>query len=184
MSEIAQRYARLSDAFAAKLAAVPQERWSSPSPCPEWTARDLARHVVETQGMFLGFVGRQAGDLPSVDEDPLGAWNAVRAGVQAELEDPERAATTFEGLGGTTKFEDAVDRFLNVDLVVHGWDLARATGLDDGIAPDDLAHVRRQAESFGDGMRSPGAFGPALEPPPGADEQTQLLASWAVAPDR
>ncbi len=37
-------------------------RWDSPSPCEEWTARDVVGHVVETQGMFLGLVGRELAD--------------------------------------------------------------------------------------------------------------------------
>ena len=70
----------------------------------------------------------------------------------------------------------AVDRFLNTDLVVHGWDLARATGQDEQIDQDDVARVEKVSEGFGEGMRSPRAFGPALDPPAGADRQTKLLA--------
>src|SRR5436189_1031131 len=55
MSEISERYKRLGDAFADKIAAVPHDRWDSQTPCEEWTARDLVGHVVNTQGMFLGF---------------------------------------------------------------------------------------------------------------------------------
>ena len=40
------------------------------------------------QGMFLGFVGRSLGDIPAVDDDPLGAWTAARDVVQADLDDP------------------------------------------------------------------------------------------------
>jgi uncharacterized protein (TIGR03086 family) len=176
MSEISERYARLSDAFAAKIAAVPRHAWANPSPCADWTARDVVRHVVETQGMFLGFVGRSLGEVPSVDEDPAGAFDAARAVVLADLEDPARAAAEFDGMFGRSTFEAAVDRFLNFDLVVHGWDLARATGLDDTIAPGDVARVREAADTFGEAMRGPRAFGPALDPPPGADAQDELLA--------
>lgn len=176
MTEISERYRRLADAFADKVAAVPDDRWSSPSPCPDWTARDVVRHVVHTQGMFLGFVGRELGDIPSVDDDPLGAWNAARAVVLAGLEDPARAAEEFQGMSGPSRFDAAVDRFLSFDLVVHGWDLARAAGLDERIDPADVDDVRRAAEGFGDAMRSPGAFGPAVEPPRDADEQARVLA--------
>ena len=176
MSEASERYARLAEAFTAKVAAVPTEKWTSQSPCEAWTARDVVRHVVSTHGMFLGFVGRDMGDAPSVDDDPLGAWGVARAAVEGDLEDPERAAAEFDGLSGRSTFETAVDRFLSMDLVVHGWDLARSTGLDERIDPDEVGRVRRQAEAFGDALRSPRAFGPPVEPPPGSDEQDQLLA--------
>jgi uncharacterized protein (TIGR03086 family) len=176
MTEISQRYARLADAFAAKVAAVPADRWSAPTPCENWTARELVGHVVSTQGMFLGFVGRSIGDVPSVDGDPLAAWNTVRSAVQRDLEDPEKAGAEFEGMMGKQTFEGAVDRFLSFDLIVHGWDLARATGLDERVAPEDVERAQAQAEGFGDAMRSPQAFGEVVEPPPGADAQARLLA--------
>src|SRR6185295_2581966 len=91
-------------------------------------------------------------------------------------EDPARATTEFEGMMGKMTFAEAVDRFLCVDLVVHGWDLARAVGLDDHIAPEDIARVRMIAEGFGDAMRSPRAFGPEVEAPADADDQTRLIA--------
>jgi uncharacterized protein (TIGR03086 family) len=159
-----------------KIAAVPEQAWAHPSPCDEWTARDVVNHVITTQGMFLGLVGRQLGDIPGVDDDPLAAWNAARSVVQGDLEDPERATTEFQGFSGTSTFEAAVNRFLCMDLVVHGWDLARAAGLDDRIDPEDLARVSEQAGAFGDMLRSPGAFGPEVEPPADADDQTKLLA--------
>ena len=65
MSEISDRYRRLSDAFAKKIAAVPGERWDSQTPCEEWTARDLVGHVVNTQGMFLGFIGKEPAEIGS-----------------------------------------------------------------------------------------------------------------------
>jgi uncharacterized protein (TIGR03086 family) len=176
MSEISERYGRLADAFADKVAAVPPDRWSAPTPCENWTARDLVGHVVATQGMFLGFVGRSLGEIPSVDDDPLGAWNGARAVVLADLQDPARATAEFEGFMGKMTFEGGVDRFLAFDLVVHGWDLSRAAGLDDRIQSDDVARVRAQADAFGDAMRSPQAFGPEVEPPAGADDQAKLMA--------
>jgi uncharacterized protein (TIGR03086 family) len=178
MSEIADRYRRLSAAFATKIEAVPEDRWGSPSPCEGWTTRDVVRHVVETQALFLGFVGRQdqLGDVPPVDDDPAGAWKAASAAVQADLDDPERAAAEYEGFRGRTRWDEGVDGFLNFDLVVHGWDLARAAGLDDAIATDDARRVLARAESLGDVMRHPSAFGPEVPAPPDADVQARMLA--------
>ena len=176
MSETSERYRRLADGFADTVKAVPDDRWESQSPCEDWTARDVVRHVVSTQGMFLGFVGRELGDIPTVDDDPVAAWDAARAVVQADLEDPSRATEEFDGLMGRSTFEAAVDRFLCFDLIVHRWDLARAAGIDHRIDPDDLARVDEAAHAFGDAMRGPGAFGPAVDPPDGADEQARVLA--------
>lgn len=176
MSGISARYARLSEDFAATVAGVPFERWSADSPCEGWNARDVVRHVVDTQGMFLGLVGRGLGDLPSVDEAPLAAWTAARAVVQADLDDPDRANTEFDGFFGRTTFAEAVDRFLNFDLVVHRWDLARATGQDERLDPGDVRWAREAAEAFGPQLRGDGVCGTELTPPEGADAQTRFLA--------
>jgi hypothetical protein len=39
-----------------------------------------------------------------------------------------------------------------------------------------MAQVREAMAGLADRMRGPGAFGPELEPPPGADEQAAFLA--------
>jgi len=176
MSDIADRYRRLSSEFAEKVDAVPADRWDGPSPCDEWTTRELVRHVVDTQGLFLGFVGRELGDIPSVDDDPSGAWQAASAVIQADLDDPERAGAEYEGFSGPTRWDEGVDGFLNFDLVVHGWDLARAAGVDETIDPGDARRALARAEELGDMLRSSGSAGPALDPPPDADDQTRMLA--------
>ena len=176
MSEISERYRRLSDQFAARIAAVPDDRWSSPSPCEEWTARDVVRHVVDTQGMFLGLVNREIGPLPDVDDDPAAAWDAARARVQAELDDPDRANAEFDGYFGRSTLAQAIDRFVNFDLVVHGWDLARATGQDDRIPDEDIQRVMATADSLSETLRGSGVCGPAIEVPDTVDDQTKLLA--------
>jgi uncharacterized protein (TIGR03086 family) len=176
MSDTADRYRRLSGFFAETVAAVPADRWEAPSPCEEWTARDVVRHVVDTQGMFLGFVGRDLGDVPSVDDDPAAAWDHARAVVQADLDDPGRASARFEGVTGPSTFEGGVDRFLCTDLVVHRWDLAEATGQQVDLEPEDMAHARDAMAPLVDRMRGPGAIGEELDPPPNASEQARFLA--------
>jgi uncharacterized protein (TIGR03086 family) len=182
MSQISERYQRLGDAFAAKIEAVPDDRWDSQTPCDEWKARDLVGHVVSTQGMFLGFIGKELKDVPAPEDDPLGAWNAARVQVQAILDDPQQAKTEFQGFSGKSTFEAAADKFLCTDLVVHGWDLARATGLDERIESEDVQRARSYMESMGDALRSPGAFGAQVEPPSGADDQQKMLAFLGRTP--
>lgn len=176
MTEISERYARLADEFAATIAGVSPDRWAAQSPCEGWTARDVVRHVVETPGIFLRLVGREMPDIASVDDDPAAAFDASRKVVQADLDDPERANVTFEGVFGTMTFAESIDRFIGFDLVVHRWDLAHATGQDETIDPDDLRRVRDATAGFGDALRTDGVCGPELDPPAGADEQTKLLA--------
>ncbi|GAA1829654.1 TIGR03086 family metal-binding protein [Pseudonocardia ailaonensis] len=175
MTDISERYARHADAYAATLAAVPEDRWSAQSPCEMWTARQVAEHLVEVHGMFLGLVGRRPEPGPA---DPVGAFAHVRAIVQADLEDPEKAAETYEGMFGTQTFEGSVDGFVTSDLVIHRWDLGTAAGLDIEIPADEVDRMARFVEVMPAQARSSGkVFGPALTPPDGADAQTRMLAS-------
>jgi uncharacterized protein (TIGR03086 family) len=62
-------------------------------------------------------------------------------------------------------------------MVIHGWDLARATGQDDTIDPDEVRRASGDFEPFSEEvLRQPGVLGLALDPSAGADEQTRLLA--------
>jgi uncharacterized protein (TIGR03086 family) len=175
MSEVADRYRRLAAAFASKIEAVPPDGWHAPTPCPGWDVRDLVGHVVEMNQIHLGLVGRKPRPGPSVDDDPLGAFLTTRDQAQEDLEDPARAAVEFDGRFGRWSFAQAMDRGMCVDLAIHGWDLSRATGQDERIDPDVLPSIWRSLESIGEeGIRF--GFGPAIDPPPGADEQARLLA--------
>jgi uncharacterized protein (TIGR03086 family) len=177
MSDIADRYDRLAADFAATIDAVPADRWGSPSPCEEWTAIDVVAHVVETHGMFEGMVGRQLGDVPPVADDPAAAFAAARRVVSGHLRDADAAGATYESpMLGTTTFAEMIDRFISGDLVVHRWDLGTAAGLEIAMPADEIARLRANLSGMGDAMRGPGAFGPELEAPDGADEQTRLLA--------
>ncbi len=177
MSDIADRYDRLAADFAATVDAVPADRWASPSPCEGWTARDVVAHIVDNHRLFEGFVGRSLDDVPPVEDDPGAAFAAARAVVSRHLHDPVAASASFEGqVFGHMTYARAIDRFLASDLLIHRWDLARAAGLEVTLPADEVARVREDAEGFGDALRSPGAFGPEVPAPDGADEQTRLLA--------
>ena len=54
MSEIADRYRKRAAGLNERVEAVPADQWGSQSPCEDWTARDVVRHVVDTSAMFLG----------------------------------------------------------------------------------------------------------------------------------
>jgi uncharacterized protein (TIGR03086 family) len=135
------------------------------------------RHVIDTHGMFLGLVGREMDAAPSVDEDPLGAFLGASARVQHGLDDPALAGETFDGFFGTTRFDTAIDRFISLDLVIHGWDLARATGQDTTLPPEEVERIATvDVPAFGDALHAPGVVGPEVHVPPDASAQDRLLA--------
>jgi uncharacterized protein (TIGR03086 family) len=164
---VAERYRRRADSFEAKIAAVRPEQWSHPSPCTAWTARDVVDHVVGMHAPMLAPLGRRLSPAPSVREDPLGAFRAARADVEAVLADPALAANECSTPMGTMTVEQQIDEVVSDDMAQHGWDLARATGQDDTIDPVDVERLWRITSAIpADVMeryRTPGEFGPGIE---------------------
>lgn len=178
MSQIADRYRKVAERFSATARQVPEDAWDNPAPCEGWVARDVVRHMVEWMpGMFFGNAGLEAPEHPPVDEDPAGAWQVLSDAIQAALDDPEVAAREFDMRVGRFSVERAVDTFGTGDVLIHTWDLARATGLDESLDPGE---VHRQLEGFHqideEMLRNSGQFGPRVEVPDDADEQTRLIA--------
>jgi len=137
---------------------------------------------------FLGFAGIEIPEKPldnlSVTQIPgdqisgdqiSGEWKQAADGVQAALDDEAVATKEFQGYAGPTNLAQATERFLFTDLVVHAWDVARATGGDETLPIDEVRSAHEAMLEMGEMLRSPGAAGPEIEPEPGADEQTKLL---------
>lgn len=176
MSEIAERYSRIAAGFERRLLECPADRWDSPSPCTEWTARDVARHVVETHRRVMTLLdGGEARPL-SPDEDLLQAWRSASSAVAAVLADDTRASTLVSGMLGEQPWEQLVSRLLCADTLVHTWDFARATGQDDRLDGAAVTAASDFLAPLDESIRVPGGFGPKLEAPEGADGQTTLLA--------
>jgi uncharacterized protein (TIGR03086 family) len=166
----------MATAFAVKLAGVGAGRWDDPTPCTEWSVRDLVGHVVAMHEVHLVQVDRRPLARPGVDRDPLGAFVVIRDQVQADLEDPARADKMYTHRFGRWTFAEGIDRSVCTELIVHGWDLARATGQDDRIDPVEIQQVRASLTTFGDDVVRSMVAGPAVAVGPDADEQTRLLA--------
>ena len=62
------------------------------------------------------------------------------------------------------------------DVLIHTWDLARATGLDETLDPDEVQGMADAMEPMDQMLRDSGHFGPRVPVPDDADEQTKLLA--------
>jgi len=181
MSEIAESYQRAADGFARRLAVVSGEQWESPTPCSDWSVRDLVAHVLDEQLWVPPLVGgetiAEVGDRFAGDQtgpDALASWSSAQAGVLAALA-PDGATDRRVQLSfGETSAAEYVTQ-VTVDTVVHTWDLARAVGVDDSLDPADvqaaIAALSPQVEAW----RAGGAFGPAVPVDPDADAQTRLL---------
>lgn len=176
MTAIADRYRRVAAGLTARVEAVPADRWENPSPCQGWTARDVLRHLVDVHHSFPTNVGLQLDAGPDPADDPVGAWASVRDQTIALLDDPARAGREYDGWFGRTKLEDTIDGFGTFDVLVHTWDIARATGGDETLDATEVGPLLQQARSLGDALRSPNVCGPEVPVAADADDQTKLLA--------
>ncbi|HEX5367132.1 MAG TPA: TIGR03086 family metal-binding protein [Acidimicrobiales bacterium] len=176
MSETSDRYRRLAGRFTDVVAAVPDQGWVAPSPCQGWSAGDVLDHVVDSEHQFLRRVGGAPELVPGATH--LARWCLVRDAVQAGLEDPDVADAVTAGGFGELTLAAAVDGFLCADLVVHAWDIARATGLPEleAVPVDEVERVHAFLVGLGDMVRTSGAFGPEVPAPAGATAQERLLA--------
>lgn len=172
MTDVSDRYRRLAADFARRVEAVPPDRWDAPSPCEGWTARDVFDHLLVGQTRILRALGSPA----PAEGEPAEAWRSASEGVAAALEDPELAAKPVPGPAGEMPAETFIGRFICNDILVHTWDLARATGGDEALDTDAVRHAFEGMKPLDAAIRHPGVFGPKLEAPGDADEQTQFLA--------
>ena len=78
----AQRHREIARVFTDKVNGT--DSWDVPAPVPDWTARDVVRHLVEWLPAFLaGGSSVRLLTVPPVDDDPVGAWHAHVDAVQA-----------------------------------------------------------------------------------------------------
>lgn len=151
--------------------------WDAPAPVEGWLARDVVLHLVEWFPPFLAQgsgVRLPAG--PSVDADPVGAWQSQTDGVQALLDDPNTADRVLTNPHlGEVPLDVAVDRFYTADVFMHTWDLARATGQDEILEPEKCRMMLEGMVSVEDAIRASGQYGARVEVPEDADIQTKLL---------
>jgi uncharacterized protein (TIGR03086 family) len=174
---VADRFTRVAGGFSERVAAVPPDAWDNPAPCEGWVARDVVRHLVEWMpALFFDGPGLERPHLPSVDDDPVAAWEGLRAGLQAALDDPAVAGVEFDTPPGRVTVAQAIDQFATNDILVHTWDLARATGLDETLDATEVGRMLAGVEPYDEAMRQSGHYGPRVQVPDDADEQTRLIA--------
>lgn len=155
-----------------------------PTPCAEWTIRDLVAHMTVQHRGFARAAGGErtvrADWEPTVEPDPIGAYRAACDDVLAAfgaLDDPD-APVLLPELHDQPLPARLIVGFHLVDDVVHAWDVANAVGVEVAFDDDVLSAALRIARAVPDDERRgrPGAaFGPALPVPDDADALTQTL---------
>jgi uncharacterized protein (TIGR03086 family) len=184
MSEIARRYRRVASRFTEHVESVPASAWNDPTPCEGWLARDIVRHLVEWVPPFLHHgAGVALPPAPSADDDPVAAWRVVDDAIQALLDDPEAAGREFRNEHtGTHRLDEAIGMFVLGDVLVHTWDLARATGLDETLEADEVDRMLAGIEPLGDTLERSGHYAARVDVPPDAGPQARLLAATGRRP--
>ncbi|MFE3324475.1 TIGR03086 family metal-binding protein [Streptomyces sp. NPDC059176] len=168
--------------FTDRVHAVRPDQWDDPTPCTDWSVRDLVNHVTVEQlwvpplvgaGRTIAAVGDSfVGDV--LGEHPAVSWDRAASAAKAAFGEPGALDRTVHLSYGDTPVR-AYCAQLTADVAVHAWDLSRGIGADEAL-PDDLveaagSELSRHAADLG----KSGLFADPVEPPPGADAQTRLL---------
>lgn len=161
-----------------------EEVWGRPTPCEDWDLRTLLGHLTAEHlwvprllaGETIADVG-DAYDGDVLGEDPPRAWEqAITASLLAWAAVDDESVQVQMSFGPLTRREYA--RQMVVDLVVHGWDLARAADLryaPAGAAVQEALAYERPRLAGGEGW--PGVFAGAVPIPEGStDPLDEVLA--------
>jgi uncharacterized protein (TIGR03086 family) len=183
--ELMELHRRTVEHWAARVAVVKNEQWSGPTPCAEWSVRQLVNHVVSEElwaapllrGQTIEQVGNQFdGDV--LGDDPQGRARTAAEEAVAIVDAIVPAGGSVQLSYGEEDMGEYV-RQLCADHLIHGWDLAAATGGDRSMDPELVAEVGAWFAEREAMYRSGGAVGPRQS---GAgDPQSELLAGFGRA---
>ncbi|TDP89369.1 TIGR03086 family metal-binding protein [Labedaea rhizosphaerae] len=177
---------QLTDAvgdFEKLLAGIGADQWALPSPCSEWTVRQVANHVQFGNRQFAAAVAgtpegpwRKEADDDLLGDKPVAAFRDLADAMLVAFGQPgalERIVTV--GIGSVPGIVALHLRI--VELLVHGWDLARATGqqpaFDEDTAAQAYAFTEAKLADVPEGRRS---FAPPRPAPAGASALDRLAA--------
>ncbi len=148
------------DATGTIVSCIRADQWSNRTPCPEWSVRALLNHLVVGNRITARTLrgeppppreeSRRMYDTDQLGESPAQAYREAGAELASAFSEP----SVFEGIfqAPVGKVPGAVLLNLRLtELLVHGWDLAHATG-QPATFPDDLA---TQALAFSTGSSAP-----------------------------
>jgi uncharacterized protein (TIGR03086 family) len=171
------------------VADVTDDQLDAPTPCPDYRVADLVDHL---RGLAVAFADsarkQHGGGGPDVDGSRLGPdWRTETVAALHDLAEAWRHPGALEGMTVAGPLEMPADVAALValnEVVVHGWDLARATGQP--YEPDAAAVAA--ARGFVATFDAPadddgGLFGPPVDVPEDAPELHRLLGATGRRPD-
>lgn len=155
-------------------------RLYDPTPCGRFTVHDVLDHVLVLGGSFAHWFRGE--DAPDADR-PDTYGSVPKAEFRRTMEDLLDAARSTGAMGRTITAPmgalpgETFARFVAFDGLVHGWDLARATGLPYELPADVVAEVDAFARvAITAQLRDGDTFAAETVPPPGATDIERLAA--------
>jgi uncharacterized protein (TIGR03086 family) len=155
--------------LAALLDGVPDSALPAPTPCADSSVATLLDHIMGLSEGLAASARKEATGAAAASADHLDPdWRAILPGRLDALVAAWREPGAGEGMtsaGGLTLPAADVAAVTLDELVLHGWDLARATGQPYDPDPRDVAAILPFLEMFGSEQGVPGLFGPAVPVP-------------------
>ncbi|KRF37905.1 TIGR03086 family metal-binding protein [Nocardioides sp. Soil805] len=149
------------------LAGVQPGDLDRPTPCADWSVRELGDHLAASPGRFLAMAQGGSVDWNAPSDIPQDRWAAqFRADAAALLAHWEAQ----EEVGGLD--------FTTAELAVHAWDLAQAVDPDRALDPVVAERALAAMEQGLTPENRAGVFGPAVEVADDASVHDRL-AAWA-----
>lgn len=176
--------------FSDRLRAVRPDQWAEATPCSEWTVRELVSHMVQANLIYTLLLQGGSGEQfltirerDTLGSDPVAAFESAAAECLTAFGEPHRLDRIVDYPFGPVPGRQLVGLLL-ADTVVHTWDLARASGLDDQLTAQLVEWVLANIEWIFRGVSdspiaSPNSHryfaAPAEFPPSPASPQDSLL---------
>ena len=154
----------------ALLDGVPDSALDAPTPCADTPVAGLLHHFLGLAEGLRASAAKESGGPPAstsaehLDPD----WRTVLPERLDALVAAWRHPAAAEGItsAGGIEMPAAEVAVVTLDeLVMHGWDLARATGQPYEPDPAEVGAILPFVESFGSADGTPGLFGPAVPVP-------------------
>ena len=186
--DIKEAYAQSADRARQLIAGTGADQLDSESPCKDWSARDLVNHLIGGQFLFSGAAAGQpmsdmsAGAPDFTADDPVAAHRAGSDASMSAFSSPMLADNMAELPFGTIPAA-MVPGLACFEQVIHGWDLARATGQDPAMPVEAVEALLPFAEQFLANVPRDGhAFGPIVAVPDDAPAIDRLLGLTGRTP--